>query len=100
MAIFTRFGLIPSHLLSSLRCDKYVSRNTSPQITSSNEVREQCRFPLGHSLPCLGQFIDQKLCVTQQINREGALQYSGSGFTDVFANAGVPAVIRHLTILL
>ena len=77
-----------------------VSRNTSPQITSRNEVRKQCRFSLGHSSCRLGKFKDQNLCVTQQIDREGARQYSGSGFADVLANAGIPAVIPYLTFLL
>ena len=89
---------IPSRLLCSLRCDKHVSQNTSPQVTTCNEVCEEHQLCFGHSSSCLWQLIHQKLCIAQQIHGEGTRQYFSPGFANIFANAGIPAVIWHLTI--
>ena len=54
----------------------------------------------GHTPSCLGQPVHQELHVAQQIDGEGAWHNTGLGFTDIFTDAGIPAIFWHLAILL
>ena len=99
MSILLGLCFIPPRLLCSPLCDKHISQNTTPQVTTSNEVCEEHQFSIGHPSSHLWQLVHQKLHITQQIHGEGARQDFCPGFTNVFASAGIPTILQHFMVL-